>query len=390
MTLVVPEQPQDAGWMRRALALAGQSLFITTPNPRVGCVIVRHEQVIAEGATAAAGGPHAEAAALAQLRARGETAAGATVYVTLEPCSHTGRTPPCVDALIAARPARVVMAMGDPNPLVNGQGIQRLRQAGIAVTVNVELEAALDLNPGFVSRMVHAKPWVWAKMAASLDGRSSLPNGVSQWITAEPARQDGHVWRARSCAILSGIGTVLADDPQLNVRGVDTPRQPWKIIIDADLRLPRTARLIDGARVIVFHASRQTDRIHDLQSVGVECVALPDAHGKVDIPALLRWLAEAGVNELHVEAGERLTGALIEAGAVDELLCYVAPMLLGEGRGIARLPVNTSLDQALRYQFIDVSMVGPDVRLRARDAARFADLLERVRLAPVLGADVPH
>lgn len=380
MTLVVPEQPQDAGWMRRALALAGQSLFITTPNPRVGCVIVRDEQSIAEGATAAAGGPHAEAAALAQLRARGETAAGATVYVTLEPCSHTGRTPPCVDALIAARPARVVMAMGDPNPLVNGQGIQRLRQAGIAVTVNVELEAALDLNPGFVSRMVHAKPWVWAKMAASLDGRSSLPNGVSQWITAEPARQDGHVWRARSCAILSGIGTVLADDPQLNVRGVDTPRQPWKVIIDADLRLPRTARLIDGARVIVFHASRQADRIHDLQSAGVECVALPDAHGKVDIAALLRWLAEAGVNELHVEAGERLTGALIEAGAVDELLCYVAPVLLGEGRGIARLPVNTSLDQALRYQFIDVSMVGPDVRLRARDAARFADLLRRVRL----------
>lgn len=380
MTLVVPEQPQDAGWMRRALALARQSLFITTPNPRVGCVIVRDEQSIAEGATAAAGGPHAEAAALAQLRARGDIAAGTTVYVTLEPCSHTGRTPPCVDALIAARPARVVIAMGDPNPQVNGQGIQRLRQAGIAVTVNVELEAALELNPGFVSRMVHAKPWVWAKMAASLDGRSSLPNGVSQWITAEPARQDGHVWRARSCAVLSGIGTVLADDPQLNVRGIDTPRQPWKIIIDADLRLPPTARLIDGARVIVFHASGQAGRVHDLQSAGVECVALPAAHGKVDIPALLRWLAEAGVNELHVEAGERLTGALIEAGVVDELLCYVAPVLLGEGRGIARLPIKTALDQALRYQFIDASMVGPDVRLRARDADRFEGLLQRVRL----------
>nr|WP_296559653.1 bifunctional diaminohydroxyphosphoribosylaminopyrimidine deaminase/5-amino-6-(5-phosphoribosylamino)uracil reductase RibD [Pigmentiphaga sp.] len=358
--------------MRRALSLAESVLYTTSPNPRVGCVIVREGQVLGEGATQPVGGSHAEVRALRDAQARGLSVAGATVYVTLEPCSHHGRTPPCVDALVAAAPARVVVAMGDPNPRVNGEGLARLRAAGIAVTAGVCLDEALALNVGFVSRMSRGTPWLWAKMAASLDGRSALPNGKSQWITGEAARADGHHWRARSCAVLTGIGTVLADDPRLDVRHVATTRPPRKIVLDTHLRMPADARLFDGAETWIFTAREDVGRAAELAARNARVICLPDVDGRVDLPGVMRWLGQHDINEVHAEAGAVLTGALLQAGCVDELLVYMAPMLLGEGAGMARLPLIEDLDQARRFHFVDVRGLGPDVRLRAQDLQRLA------------------
>jgi len=365
----------DITWMRRALALARSVMYSTTPNPRVGCVIVRDGRVLGEGATQPPGGPHAEVRALGDAAARGESVRGATLYVTLEPCSHFGRTPPCADAIVAARPARVVVAMGDPNPRVAGQGLDRLREAGIAVTVGVCPDEALEINAGFVARMSRGTPWAWVKMAASLDGRSALHNGVSQWITGEAARADGHAWRARSCVVLTGMGTVLKDDPRLNVRGVPTPRAPRKAVVDGRLEIPEDARLLDGTETLIFTARPDAAKAARLAERNARVVALPEGDtDRVDLPAMMRWLGEHEVNEVHVEAGAGLGGALVSAGCVDELLVYLAPVLLGDAAAMLRLPLIEHLESARRFEFTDTVRIGPDLRLRARDAARWQGL----------------
>ena len=354
----------------------------TRPNPRVGCVIVRDGAVLGEGATQPPGGPHAEISALCDAQARGLDVAGATAYVTLEPCSHHGRTPPCVGALVAARLGRVVVAMGDPNPLVNGRGLQTLREAGIAVTTGVCLDEALALNAGFAARMSRQTPWAWLKLAASLDGRSALHNGVSQWITGPAAREDGHRWRARSCVVLTGIGTVLADDPMLDARGVSAAPPPRRAVIDSRLRLPETARMIDGNPIVVFAAAADPAKAARLAERNVRVVLLPQPDGeRVDLPAVMQWLGADAVNEVHVEAGPVLSGALLAAGCIDELLVYGAAMLMGDARGMVDLPRLEALSDAPRFAFTDVQRVGEDVRLRAHVPARWQALRERVRLA---------
>ncbi|HEY0296407.1 MAG TPA: bifunctional diaminohydroxyphosphoribosylaminopyrimidine deaminase/5-amino-6-(5-phosphoribosylamino)uracil reductase RibD [Bordetella sp.] len=365
----------DLACMRRALDLARSVLYITSPNPRVGCVIVRDGQVLGEGATQPPGGPHAEIGALRDAQARGNSVEGATFYVTLEPCSHYGRTPPCVDALLAARPARVVVAMGDPNPQVNGRGLARLREAGIEVDVGLCLEEALALNPGFVARMRRGTPWAWLKLAASLDGRSALHNGMSQWITGPEARADGHHWRARSCVVLTGMGTVLADDPQLNVRAVETPRQPRKAVVDGRFAIPENARLFDGADVLVFTARSDPAKAERLARKHVQTILMPGADPlRVDLPGMMRWLGEHEVNEVHVEAGAGLSGALLSAACIDELLVYLAPVLLGDAAGMVQLPMLEHLDAAQRFEFTEMQRLGADARLRARLAQRWQAL----------------
>lgn len=368
--------PQDIAWMRRALELARGVLYDTSPNPRVGCVIVRDGQVIGQGATQPPGSAHAEIMALRDAAARGASVQGATLYVTLEPCSHHGRTPPCADAVIAARPARVVVAMADPNPLVRGRGLAALRSAGIEVVTGVCAEQALELNPGFVARMSRGTPWLWLKLAASLDGRSALHNGASQWITGERARADGHHWRARSCMVLTGMGTVRADDPQLTVRHVSTQRPPRRAVVDGRFEIPETARLFDApGEVVIFTGRDDPAKAGRLAARNVRVVRLPEiAPGRVDLRAMLAWMGENHINEVHVEAGAGLSGALLEAGCVDELLAYLAPVLLGDALGMVRLPLLEHLDHARRFAFTEVTLVGEDVRLRARVPARWEAL----------------
>lgn len=359
-----PAAHADNEFMARALRLAERGLYSTTPNPRVGCVIVRDGRVVGEGWHARAGEAHAEIHA---LRVAGAAARGATAYVTLEPCSHHGRTPPCAEALIAAGVTRVVAAMEDPNPQVAGQGMAALRAAGIAAECGLLGDAALELNIGFAARMTRRRPWLRMKLAASLDGKTALQNGASQWITGAAARQDGHRWRARACAILSGIGTVRDDDPQLNVRGVETTRQPLKVVVDSRLELPLDARLLAGGDVLVAAAQGDVAKIAALRERGAEVLLLPDAGGKVDLTALLEELGRRGVNEVHAEAGFKLNGSLLGAGLVDELLLYLAPCLIGDAaRGMFNLPGLDSLDGKRRLAIRDVRMVGPDLRLLAR------------------------
>ncbi|MBU3649786.1 MAG: bifunctional diaminohydroxyphosphoribosylaminopyrimidine deaminase/5-amino-6-(5-phosphoribosylamino)uracil reductase RibD [Limnohabitans sp.] len=361
-------QHSDPVWMQRALALAQQGLYTTTPNPRVGCVLVNAQgQAIGEGFTQPAGQAHAEVMALRDAAARGAEVRGATAYVTLEPCSHQGRTGPCCDALLSAGVARVVAAVEDPNPAVRGQGLARLRAAGVAVTVGVLAEEARELNIGFFKRMNQGLPWVRLKIAASLDGQTALLSGASQWITAEPAREDGHRWRARACALLTGIGTVLEDNPTLNVRGVDTPRQPPLVIVDSRLETPPDAALFKPARAVWLYAAQaEPKRMAALQAAGAQVRVLPDAQGKVDLQALMRDLAAQGVNELHVEAGHKLNASLLRAGLVDELLVYLAPLLLGQGRGMTALAGFTALGEGLPMAFHEITPIGPDLRILAR------------------------
>jgi diaminohydroxyphosphoribosylaminopyrimidine deaminase / 5-amino-6-(5-phosphoribosylamino)uracil reductase len=356
--------PADQEFMSRALALAERGLFTTTPNPRVGCVIVRDGAVIGEGFHERAGGPHAETNALGAAGARAE---GATAYVTLEPCSHHGRTPPCADALIAARVRRVVAATGDPNPRVAGEGFARLRAGGVEVATGLLEEEARELNVGFVSRLTRGRPWVRLKVAATLDGKTALANGRSQWLTGEPARRDGHRWRARACAVLTGIGTVRDDDPRLTVREVETPRQPLKVLVDSRLEVPLGARILDGGNVLVAAASADRTKIAALRASGAEVVVLPNAAGKVELGDLMRELARRELNEVHVEAGVRLNGSLVAAGVVDELLIYFAPALIGEsGQGMFGLPPMERLGQKVDLRLIDVARIGDDLRVRAR------------------------
>lgn len=356
----------DHAHMARALQLARQGLYTTSPNPRVGCVIVRDGVVVGEGWHVRAGEPHAEVHA---LRAAGEAARGATAYVTLEPCSHFGRTPPCADGLIAAGVARVVAAMTDPNPQVAGSGLAKLQAAGIAVQAGLMDAEARELNIGFVSRMSRGRPWVRLKTAASLDGKTALNNGLSQWITGPAARQDGHRWRARACAILTGIGTVRDDDPQLTVRGIDVERQPLRVVVDSRLETPLTAKVLAGGNCLIFAATKNAERITALKATGAEIVVLPNAHGKVELPALLAELGRRGINELHVEAGFKLNGSLLHEGCVDELLIYQAPIILGDkAQGMFDLPELTDLAGKRQLKIIERRLLGDDLRILARFA----------------------
>jgi diaminohydroxyphosphoribosylaminopyrimidine deaminase/5-amino-6-(5-phosphoribosylamino)uracil reductase len=356
--------------MQRALTLAARGMYTTTPNPRVGCVLVKDGMAIGEGYTQPAGHDHAEVQALKDARRRGHDPQGATAYVSLEPCSHFGRTPPCVHALIDARVKRVIAAMEDPNPQVSGRGLAMLRDAGIDVRCGLLAQEARELNIGFVSRMTRGRPWVRMKVAASLDGRTALPTGESQWITGDAARADGHAWRARACAILTGIGTVREDDPQLTVRGVDTPRQPLRVLIDSRLDVPLTARLFDGPPPLVFCGGideRNAAQADALTSRGVEIVPLANARGKVDLQAMLTVLGERGINELHVEAGHKLNGSLLREGCVDELLIYLAPSLLGAGSaGMFDLAAPAVLEARTRLVFHSIDRIGDDMRIVAR------------------------
>jgi diaminohydroxyphosphoribosylaminopyrimidine deaminase/5-amino-6-(5-phosphoribosylamino)uracil reductase len=356
----------DQQGMARALEWAAKGLYITTPNPRVGCVLVNNGKVIGEGHTQPAGQAHAEIEALRDAAERGHDVQGATAYVTLEPCSHHGRTPPCADALIKAGVKRVITAMTDPNPLVAGQGLERLKEAGIAVASGVLEQQAYELNIGFFTRMRRGTPWVRMKAAAGLDGKTALHNGVSQWITSQAARDDGHHWRARACAILTGIGTVKEDDPQLTVRAVETPRQPQRIVIDSRLEIEPHARVLQGGGTWIVAAQANPEKEAQLRDVGAEILLLPNARGKVDLPALMQELGRRQINELHVEAGFKLNGSLIRERCVDELLLYLAPQLIGDAQGLFDLPALESLEGRRRLAFHEVSTIGPDVRMLAR------------------------
>jgi diaminohydroxyphosphoribosylaminopyrimidine deaminase/5-amino-6-(5-phosphoribosylamino)uracil reductase len=354
----------DHGMMARALQLAERGMWTTTPNPRVGCVLTQDGEIVGEGWHEKAGEPHAEVNA---LRAAGERARGATAYVTLEPCSHHGRTPPCAEALVAAGVARMVAAMSDPNPLVAGKGLAMLRAAGIEATSGLLENEARELNIGFVSRMTRGRPWLRLKAAASLDGKTALNNGISQWITGPDARRDGHRWRARACAILTGIGTVRDDDPQLLVRDVETTRQPLRVVVDSRLETPLSARILQGGPVLVAGAVDDEKRANLLRAAGAEVVLLPNAAGKVELKDLLEELGRRGINEVHAEAGFKLNGSLLREGLVDELLLYLAPCLIGhDASGLFNLPELTSLDGKRHLQIRDLRQIGEDIRLIAR------------------------
>ena len=371
--------PTHISPMRRALDLAHQALWLTSPNPRVGCVITAADgTVLGEGHTQRAGGPHAEIMALRDAQAQGHSVQGATAWVTLEPCAHQGRTGPCCDALAQAGIQRVVAALTDPNPKVAGQGMARLQAAGAQTQVLASDDPlaveARELNIGFLSRMERGLPWVRMKIAASIDGQTALANGQSQWITGPEARADGHAWRARACAILTGIGTVLEDDPRLNVRGLEVPRQPHLVVVDSRLDLPLGAQLLDtlgsgeqARQIWVYTATTErAEHRAALTARGVQVIDCPGPGGKVDLAALLRDLARREINELHVEAGFKLNGSFMREGLVDEWLVYQAPQWLGPGQGMANLPALTQLGDALRLRYQAVDRVGQDLRLLLR------------------------
>lgn len=354
--------------MAQALRLAERGLFTTTPNPRVGCVVVKDGRVVGEGWHARAGEPHAEVHA---LRAAGDQARGATAYVTLEPCSHHGRTPPCATALIDAGLSRVVAAMRDPNPQVSGRGIELLTLAGIRAEVGLMETEARELNIGFISRMTRGRPWVRLKTASSLDGKTALLNGESKWITGPAARADVHRLRARSCAVLTGVGTVLMDDPRMNVREVATTRQPLRVVVDSQLRTPPGASIFkdDSATTLIAHAVEDLARRDALLEAGAFTLAVPGLDGRVDLTALLAELAARGINEVHVEAGATLNGALLQAGLVDEWVAYQAPLVLGhEARGLFDLPAMTDMAGRRGFRLLDARQLGPDLRLTLRPA----------------------
>ena len=362
--------------MVAALELAAHNRLGPPPNPSVGCVITTAQGTVAgQGHTQRTGGPHAEIVALRDAAAKGNSVKGATVYVTLEPCSHHGRTGPCCEALIKAGIKKVVASIADPNPLVAGQGFARLRAAGIEVVVGPGAEESRALNIGFFSRMIRKTPWVRMKIAASLDGKTALENGKSQWITSEAARTDGHAWRARSCAVLTGIGTVLEDNPRLDVRLPGTPRQPHLVVVDSRLETPLDAHLfVPGRNLYIYAAQQDEARKRALEALGARVVYMPgqsaDTQGKVDLAAMLRDLATREINELHVEAGHRLNGSLIREGLVDEFVVYLAPKFIGKGRDMASLGPLTDLAAAVQLQFKSTSALGPDLRIVAQVVGR--------------------
>ncbi len=370
----------DACMMARAIVLARRGLYTTDPNPRVGCVLAQDGEIVGEGFHRRAGEPHAERNA---IDAAGDRARGATAYVTLEPCCHFGRTPPCTDALLAAGVERVVIGTEDPNPLVRGKGLARLRAAGIEVRTGVLEADARALNPGFEQRMRGGPPYVRCKLAASLDGRTAMASGESKWITGSEARRDVHRLRARSSAVLTGIGTVLADDPSMNVRlgpeefpalwPDELPRQPLRVVVDSRLRMPLDARMLQlpGATLI---ATREDSpkAIARANAVGAEVCVLPaDPAGRVDLHLLLCYLAEREINEVLIEAGPTLAGAAMELDLVDELVLYLAPHLMGDAaRGLFRLPGIDRMEQRIGLALDDVRRVGCDLRLRLGKRAK--------------------
>jgi diaminohydroxyphosphoribosylaminopyrimidine deaminase/5-amino-6-(5-phosphoribosylamino)uracil reductase len=354
----------DRRHMARALELAERGLYTTTPNPRVGCVIVRDGEVAGEGWHERAGAAHAEVNALAQA---GQRARGATAYVSLEPCAHQGRTGPCTQALIEAGVARVVAALQDPNPKVGGKGLDELRRAGIEAAAGLLENEARELNIGFVSRMTRGRPWVRLKVAASLDGKTALNNGKSQWITGDAARRDGHHWRARACAVLTGGGTVREDDPRLTVRDVPTTRQPLRVVVDSKLETPPAAKILEGGGTLIAAAREDKAKMSALKARGAEVIVMPNAAGKVELESLFRELARREINEVHVEAGFRLNGSLVREGQVDEMLAYLAPALIGDkALGMFDLPELADLSGRRALGIHDVRMIGPDIRVLAR------------------------
>ena len=357
--------PADYRFMARALTLARRGLYSTDPNPRVGCVLVREGAIVGEGWHQRAGEPHAEVNA---LNAAGALAGGATVYVTLEPCCHHGRTPPCTDALLNAGISRLVAAMPDPNPQVAGRGLAILRDAGVTVDCGLLEAEAQALNPGFIQRMTTNRPFVRVKLAMSLDGRTALASGESQWITGEAARQDVQRLRARSSAILSGIGTVLADDPGLNVRLPEATRQPLRVMLDSNLRTPPTAQILRlPGSVLIFTAVADPVTQAPLRAVGAEIIVVPRTGQGLDLRAVMAELARRECNEIHVESGPTLAGALLQAGLVDELVIYIAPLLLGDkARGLFQLPELARMNERTELEILDMRAVGKDWRVITR------------------------
>ncbi len=355
----------DYQFMSQALQLARKGLYTTDPNPRVGCIIVKDGEVVGEGWHERAGEPHAEVHA---LHAAGNKAAGATVYVTLEPCCHHGKTPPCSEALIEAQIARVVVAMQDPHSRVAGQGLQQLREAGIEVATGILEAQAQALNPGFIKRMQTGRPYVRSKLAMSLDGRTAMASGESKWITSEAARQDVQRLRARSSAIVTGVGTVLADDPNMTVRLENTERQPLRVVVDTHLSMPVTARMLQQpGRTLVMTCSEDDAAREALEQAGAEVTRLPFSRDTVDMPAVLDTLGEMEVNEVLVETGATLSGAMLQAGLIDELIIYMAPILMGDdARGLFRLPGLASMEQKIGLEITDIRAVGKDWRVTAR------------------------
>jgi diaminohydroxyphosphoribosylaminopyrimidine deaminase/5-amino-6-(5-phosphoribosylamino)uracil reductase len=371
--------PPPSQAMQMALTLAAQAMRITSPNPRVGCVIVDAQgQVLGQGHTQRAGGPHAEIMALQDAQAKGYSVKGATAYVTLDPCAHQGRTGPCCDAMVQAQLGKVVAAISDPNPAVSGKGFERLKAAGIDVQVGDGAAQAAALNPGFLCRMTRQKPWVRMKIAASLDGQTALTNGKSQWITGPEARADGHAWRARACAVLTGIGTVLEDDPLLDLRLCkdleNPPRMPHLVIVDSRLETPLHAKLFQHSgpsapnprQIWIYGAVDKAHKKAALEAQGAHVTLLPNAQGKVDLPALLSDLARREVNEVHVEAGHKLNGSLIREGCVDEFLVYLAPQMLGIGQGMALWGPLEDLSQGVTLTYSETQLIGKDLRVLAK------------------------
>jgi diaminohydroxyphosphoribosylaminopyrimidine deaminase/5-amino-6-(5-phosphoribosylamino)uracil reductase len=363
----------DQQMMALALQEAKKALYLSNPNPRVGCVIVQGTRILGQGFTQQVGAQHAEIEAIAAAKRAGASDAdlvGSTIYVTLEPCSHTGRTPPCCDALERIAPARVVIALQDPNPKVSGQGIKRLQGLGMEVDLGLMAEESALLNPGFMKRMTQGMPYVRMKIAASLDGKTALLNGQSQWITGPAARADGHHWRAQACAILTGVGTTKEDDPQLSVREVQTERQPLRVIVDSQLEIPLSAKVLRDANALIVCANPEPKHFQGMQQQlaekGISVVSIANAQGKVDLAKMFAYLAqELEINEVHVEAGYKLNGSLVREACVDELLIYQAPCFLGEGLGMVHIGPLQNLSERHEWSMIDHALIGDDLRIRA-------------------------
>ena len=363
-------EADDYRYMAQAIGLAQRGLYTTDPNPRVGCVLVKNGDVVGEGWHERAGAPHAEIMA---LRAAGEKAKGAVAYISLEPCCHHGRTPPCSDALIEAGVTRVVIAMEDPNPQVAGKGLSQLREAGIAVETGVMTAQAEALNPGFIQRMRHGRPYVRCKMAMSLDGRTAMASGESQWITGEAARQDAHRLRARSSAIITGIGTVLSDNPSMNVRLEDEEvLQPVRMVLDSKLQIPTDSKMLSlPGRTVVCTVSQDKQKTEAIEATGADVMHLSEENGNVSLSALMDYLCEVQANEVLLEAGSTLSGAFIKADMVDELVIYMAPTLLGDdARGLFSLPGLKEMKDRIDLDIIDMKAIGKDWRFTARVQAK--------------------